>query len=87
MYYINLLFQPSQTLTIIQPRTKTIFQQVLTNLQVNVNEKNEIIKSRNVYNKNTKFKYEISDNLTSIKIFIEKAFFSRIMICEILLTC
>jgi hypothetical protein len=60
---------------IIQTRTKTAFQQIFTNFQINVNEKNEIIKAKNVYNQKTKFKYETLNNLTSTKTFLKKLSF------------
>jgi hypothetical protein len=48
---------------VTQTRIETTSRQILINLRMNLNEKNSIIKTRDVYNRRQKIKHEILSNL------------------------
>ncbi len=58
----------------IQTRTKTASRQILFNLQMNMNEKNSIIKTRNIYNRRQKIRHQVLDNLTLTQDLLQELF-------------
>jgi hypothetical protein len=57
-----------------QTRTKTASRQILINLRVNLNEKNSIIKTRDVYNRRQKIKHQVLSNLTVTQALLQELF-------------
>jgi hypothetical protein len=57
---------------VTQTRIETASRQILINLRVNLNEKNSIIKARDVYNRKQKIKHEILSNLIFIQALLQE---------------
>jgi hypothetical protein len=55
----------------IQTFTKTIFQQIIINLRINANEKDSMIKIKNVYNQRQRFKRNDLSNLIAIQVLLQ----------------
>ncbi len=55
----------------IQTLTKTIFQQIIINLRINANEKNSMIKIKDVYNQRQRLRRDDLSNLTATQALLQ----------------
>jgi hypothetical protein len=55
----------------IQTLTKTVSQQIVINLRVNANEKDSMLKIKNVYNQKQRIRRDDLNNLTATQAFLQ----------------
>jgi hypothetical protein len=58
----------------IQTLTKTVFQQIVINLRVNADEKDSMLKIKNVYNQRQRIKKKDLNNLTATQALLQTLF-------------